>query len=260
MFIFIISFIASCDKEPTAATPENTTSVPTLSLSVNKSFTSQKKFSFKFKGSESNESLKSDVFSDETDSLALVHEGEYFFQDIGTGYTTRTQRLGGKLFVNTVKSERIDFTPTQLRRGGKSISDDKKLKGYKEFLERIKKDRIESERNRTEAKIEWSKISSDSVINYFKTKGKQTVALGNNRYEISGAFSRPGLTKQITVKMIFNASLPGFEQSEMHIDGRKHSEMISQTADGKRQNAMKFFGETVNGKHRNFLFVKSISN
>ena len=265
VFLVITFFFVSCKKEAPAGPPagyssDNSSAMSNLMLT--KSFSVQKKFTVKIRQTESNTSLNSDEISGESDSLTLVQEGEYFFQDIETGHVTRNQKIGDKPFIGFEAPDRIDFAPNEIRSGNRKLSsDDKQLKTYKEFLERIRKDKGEADKNRSKEKIEWTKMSSAAIIKYFKDKGKEVVALGNNRYEISGDYTRNGLNKQISMKMIFNASLPGFERSEMYIDGKKYSEMVSLTdASGTRRSSMKFYGGTIGNKPRNFLLTQTLSN
>lgn len=128
---------------------------------------------------------------------------------------------------------------------------------FVDIIKKIKEDREKIENKIKSPKINWSSLTPEEVNSKLKEKGYQVISLGNDRYEISRDFQPiENIDNLLQIKMIFNAKTGMPEISELYKDGKKLSENILASKDGKTLIYKKFYGINSSRKEKNLIITK----
>ncbi len=123
-------------------------------------------------------------------------------------------------------------------------------------MKKIKADREKRENKIKGSIVNWSSLTPEEVNNKFKEKGYQVISLGNDRYEISRQFQPiDDISNVLQIKMIFNSKTGLPESSELYKDGKKLSENILKSKDGKNRIYKKFYGLNSSRKEKNLIIT-----
>lgn len=123
-------------------------------------------------------------------------------------------------------------------------------------MKKIKADREKRENKLKNPKINWSLLNPEKVSSKLNEKGYQVISLGNDRYEISKHFQPvDDISNVLQIKMIFNSKTGLPESSELYKDGKKLSENILESKDGKNRIYKKFYGVNSSRKEKNLIIT-----
>lgn len=125
-----------------------------------------------------------------------------------------------------------------------------------DLIKKVKDDREKKENKPKNLKINWATLSPEDVSGKLKEKGYQVVSLGNDRYEITRQFQpTDDINNKLLIKMIFNSKTGMPESSELSKDGKKLSENILETKNGKSINHTKIYGANNSRKEKNLILT-----
>lgn len=127
---------------------------------------------------------------------------------------------------------------------------------FVDLMKKVKADREKRENKLKNPKINWSSLTPEEVNSKFKEKGYQVISLGNDRYEISRQFQPVNdISNVLQIKMIFNSKTGLPESTELYKDGKKLSENILESKDGKSRIYKKFYGLNSYRKEKNLIII-----